>query len=100
MTCIAIGHDPRPGFIRGIGIADVDGDAFFTHGKDGLFMQHRGTHVRQLAQFAIGDLSDRLGLGYHPWIRHQYAGHIGPILVQVHIQCIRHDRTRHIRSAT
>ena len=75
--------------LGGIGIADVQRDVLLPDREDGSLVEDLGTAVAQLPQFVVGDLRDGLGIVHDPGVRHQDAGHVGPVLVDIGIQSRR-----------
>ena len=62
-------------------------------------MQDAGAHVRELAQLAVSDRADALGIAHDARISHQEAGDIGPVFIHVRMQAFGEDAAGNIASA-
>ena len=76
-----LGGDDGAGILRGVGVADVDGDAGLADREDGLLVEDARAHVGQLPQLHIGNVFDRSWIIDDPGVGHQKAGHIRPVLI-------------------
>ena len=91
-------HDHGSGSVRIVGVADIDRNACVAHGENSLLMQNRCTHVGKLAQLAIGDGLDGLGVLDHARVCHHKARDVGPVLVERRVCRLRNDRAGHVRA--
>ena len=62
-------------------------------------MEHRGAHIGKLPQFFIGDAVDFFRILHDPRIRHEKAGNIRPVFIEIGTGRRGDNRTRHIRAA-
>ena len=76
-------HDHRAGVVGGVGVADIERYALFLHRLHRLLMQHRCAHERQLPQLSVGYARDGLRVVDDLRVRHQYAGHVRPVFIDV-----------------
>ena len=93
------GHNPGAVVLGRISVADVDGDSLLTDREDSVLMHHVESHVGQLPQLPVCNDVDSLGIVDDPRIRHQNAGHIGPVLVHIRMDRLRHDGAGDVRAA-
>ena len=93
-------NDQRTRILRTVGIADVDRDTFLSYREDGFFMKHGSTHVCQLAKLYISDGIDHFRIFDDTWICDQETGYIGPVLIQISMDCFCDQRTCDIGSAS
>ena len=70
-----------------VGVADVDGDVLLADGENGHLVQHLCADIGKLAQLVIGDTFDGLGVVNDAGVCHQNAGNVGPVFVDVCIEC-------------
>ena len=63
-------------------------------------MQDAGSHVRELAQFAVGDGADRLRIADDARVCHQEAGDVGPVFIEIRVQALGQDRTGDVAAAS
>ena len=62
-------------------------------------MEHGSAHVGQLPKFPVSDHVNFLGPFNDPWIRHKETGYVRPVLIQIRVDRLRHNRTCDIRTA-
>ena len=91
--------DHGAGVHGGVGVADVQGDVFLPDGENGSLVEHLGTAVAQLPQLVVGDLGNGLGILHNPGVRHEDAGYIGPVFVDIRVQSRRGQSAGNVAAA-
>ena len=79
-------HDNGAGVGGIVGIADIERDVLFCHREDRVLMQDLRTEIAELAELGIGHAGDRFGVFHDPGVRHQNAGDVGPVLIDLRVQ--------------
>ena len=86
-------------FLRGVGVADIGGDARPVDGEHAVFMKHGSAHVAQLPKLPVGDAADGPGLGHDMGVGHQEAVDVRPVFIQLGISGPGHDGAGNIAAA-
>ncbi|CDE05301.1 unknown [Anaerotruncus sp. CAG:390] len=87
------------GVLRAQRVADIYRYTGISDREDSFLVQHRGAHIRKLAQLAVcyGLYGQRV-VDYAR-ISHLEARNIRPVFVKVRLRRARDDRARHVRAA-
>ena len=96
---LVLGNDQGPRVPGSVGVGDADGDPRLLAGEDGLLVEHVGSGIGELPQFAVGDALHGSGVGDHAWVGHQQARDVGPVFVQDGAGRARQDGPGDVRAA-
>ena len=63
-------------------------------------MKNACSHIGKLPEFSVCNGLDYLRILYNPWVCHQKAGYIRPVLIQICMNRFCHNGARHIGTAS
>ena len=85
--------------LRGVGVADVGGDARPVDGKYAVLVEHGRAHIAQLPQLPVGDVADGPGVGHDVGVGHQETVHVRPVFIHFGIGGTGHDGAGNVAAA-
>ena len=93
-------HNQSPFILRGVCVADIDGNPFFAHRKYRILMKDGCTHIGQLPQFPVGNYLDNFRLFDDPGICNQKSWHVSPVLINICPYRFCHNGTGNVRASS
>ena len=94
-----VGNDQGAGFLRVLGVLDVDRDVAFDRGDQGLVMEDREAGVGEFPHLPVGHPADRLRVVDDVRVSRIDRVDVGEVLVQVGVQAPGQDRPGDVGAA-
>ena len=85
---VVIAHDHSTRILGSIGIPDIDGDTCGTNREDSVLVKNGSAHVSQLAELAISNYLDNIGVVNYSGVGNQKSRNICPVLIYLSLYSI------------